>query len=62
MARELGMTAGRLLREIDARELTEWMAFLGKEAEIDALMRKGTTADLAHEMVWGPPSDDEIAE
>ena len=34
LARELGYTVGRLLREISSRELTGWMAFLALEDEL----------------------------
>jgi hypothetical protein len=33
LARELGYTVGRLLREISSREITGWMAFLTLEDE-----------------------------
>jgi len=31
LARELGMTVSRLLREADSREIAEWMAFFSIE-------------------------------
>lgn len=33
LARELGITVGRLLREVSSREITGWMAFLNIEEE-----------------------------
>ena len=33
LARELGYTKGRLIAEIDSRELAEWMAFFRIENE-----------------------------
>ena len=33
LARELGMTVSRLMRELDAREISEWMAFFTIEAD-----------------------------
>ena len=35
LARELGITVGRLLREVSSRELSGWMAFLALEDEIE---------------------------
>lgn len=52
------MTVGRLLEEISARELAEWQAYLGRDAEITALISKGTDPDLAHQMVWGTQDDE----
>ena len=35
LARELGMTVGRLMQDADSREIAEWIAFFGFEAEED---------------------------
>ena len=41
LARELGMTVGRLLSEISSREIAGWMAFLSlEEDERQAKKRK----------------------
>jgi len=34
LARELGITVGRLLREVSSTEITGWMAFLSLEDEL----------------------------
>lgn len=47
------MTVGQILDEISGRELSEWQAYLGRDAEITALIGKGTDPDLAYQMVWG---------
>lgn len=33
LARELGMTVGRLMDEVDSQELAQWMAFFSLEEE-----------------------------
>ena len=35
LARELGMSVSRLLREVSSREISGWMAFLQAEDEIE---------------------------
>jgi len=45
LARELGMTASRLLKEADSRELAEWMAFFSIEnKEREAKKKPSPTA------------------
>lgn len=35
LARELGMSKRRLLREMDSREIAEWIAYFKLEAKLD---------------------------
>jgi hypothetical protein len=55
------MTVGRLLEEMSGRELSEWQAYLTRDAQVTALVAKGTDSALAYDMVWGAGRDADTA-
>jgi len=50
LARELGMTASRLLKEADSRELAEWMAFFSIENQEREDKKKPSPTALSAKM------------
>ena len=50
LARELGMTASRLLKEADSRELAEWMAFFSLENKEREAKKKPSPTELSAKM------------
>lgn len=49
----MGWPVGALLAAMSAQELTEWQVYLARDAQVLALIRRGTDPSLATEMIWG---------
>jgi hypothetical protein len=50
LARELGMTTSRLLKEADSREIAEWMAFFSLENKEREKKKKPSPTALSAKM------------
>jgi hypothetical protein len=53
------MTVNTLLRSMSATEFRRWQALLLLEGQVRDLIRGGTEPEVAHQMVWSPPVDDD---